>query len=111
LGVFGTVAFVSLLSYTVFTSVTFEPGRVVMHGVLYRGIVSAQDVERIELDPPVRTLSLEWRIGETSSALIIYRRGKPYVNCNAMPNGLKLRIANALQPENFALPSEARTPQ
>ena len=38
------------------------------------------------------------------SKLVIHRKGTYPIDASAMPDGLKLRIANALDPANFPLP-------
>jgi len=40
------------------------------------------------------------------SKLVIYRKGTYPIDASVMPDGLKLRIANALRPDEFPLPAE-----
>src|SRR3990172_6347091 len=69
LAVFSVICVFALLSPTVFVSVTIKPGAVILRGIFLRTIIRSGDVDRIELDPPVQTLSLEWRFGKPWSAL------------------------------------------
>jgi len=111
-GWFATVALIAfllilvlvLLSFFLFASIEIEPGRVVFHALFWRYSVLASEVARIELDPPVTTLSMEMPAWGRTSKLVIHRSGRHSLDASFMPDGLKLRIAHALAPGTFSLP-------
>jgi len=96
----------SLLSYFLFLSVDVRPGRIVFRAPFRSIIIQPPEVVRIELEPPVRSLSMEMPWWKPWSKLTIHRKGSRPIDASAMPDGLKLRIANALRPDEFPLPKE-----
>ena len=106
LAAFGGSCVLAVMSISVFVSVGIQPGRVVLRGLLHSTIVTSGEVETIRLDPPVHTLRMAWGFGRRWSVFTINRKGKAPIEASPMPDGLKLRIANALRPEDFPLPDE-----
>ncbi len=98
------VALYVLWSFFLFLSVDIRPGQVVLRAPLRRIHVVISAVERIELNPPVHSLSMDMPWWKPWSKLVIHRKGTYPIDASAMPDGLKLRIANALDPTNFPLP-------
>jgi len=101
------LAFVALYvgwSFFLFLSVDIRPGQIVLRAPLRRIHVDTSGVERIELNPPVRSLSMDMPWWKPWSKLVIHRTGTYPIDASVMPDGLKLRIANALDPANFPLP-------
>lgn len=95
-----------LWSFFLFLSVDVQPGKIVLRAPLRRFVVSAVDVERVELDPPLRSMSMQMPLWGRTSRLVIHRRGRHPIDASFMPDGLKLLIANALDPTSFPLPDE-----
>ena len=91
-------------SFFLFLSVDIRPAHVVLRAPLRRIHVDMSAVERIELNPPVHSLSMDMPWWKPWSKLVIHRKGTYPIDASAMPDGLKLRIANALDPANFPLP-------
>jgi len=122
--IIGEATVLVILSLTNFTSVDIEQGRVILRSLLWRIIVHASDVERVEMNPPVNTLSLEWSWWKDSSRCVIHRKsrhptpsqppliirnrpGETPIDISGMPDGLKRRIAQTLDPANWPpLPEE-----
>ena len=94
-----------LWSYWLFMAVEIGPGQVVLRAPFRRIVLVGSEVERIELTPPVTSLDMEIRWWEPWSKLVIHRRGRASVDASVMPDGLKLRIANALDSASYPLPS------
>src|SRR5436309_2998381 len=69
------VAVSFLVSFWAFVSVEVGEGRVVLRALFSQFVVHADDVQRIELDPPVRTLSMKYQWWKPWSKLIIHRNG------------------------------------
>jgi len=91
-------------SFVVFTSVDIEPGRVtLMNAFLRKVVVPAEAVDQVELVPPVHTTSLKWTWTDRQSMLSIHRKGRNTIRTSAMPEGLKLLIARALDPAHYAV--------
>ena|SRR2546428_2137836 len=93
-------------SFFLFLSVDIRPGRVVLRAPLRKFVVDAVDVERVELDPPVRSLTMKTPAWGRTSKLVIHRRKHNPIDASVMPDGLKMRIANALDPANHPLPKK-----
>jgi hypothetical protein len=89
------------ISFVLFTSVEIGAEEVTFRSLFRKLSVHRSEVQRVILDPPVHTLSLEWSWSERQSVLTIHRRGKNAVKTGAMAEGLKLRIAQALDPSHF----------
>ena len=98
------VAAYVLWSFFLFLSVDIRPGQVVLRSPLRRICLIASAVERVELNPPVHSLSMDMPWWKPWSKLVIHRKGTYPIDASAMPDGLKLRIANALRPDEFPLP-------
>lgn len=106
LGVIGAVILIivcgfSTLSFVAFTSVEIDSGEVVLRAPFWRWRIRASEVEWVELNPPINTLSLGWSWWERDSQCIIYRRARFKINASFMPDGLKRRIAQTLDPARW----------
>lgn len=88
-------------SFTIFTSVEIGPDMVILRAPVWRRRIRAGDVDRVELNPPVNVLSLNWAWWERDSQCVIHRKTKFAINASFMPDGLKRRIAQTLDPANW----------
>ena len=102
----GFVAAYTGWSFFLFLSIDIRPGQIVLRAPLRRIHVDMSGVERIELNPLVHSLSMEMTWWKPWSKLVIHRKGTYPIDASGMPDGLKLRIANALRPDEFPLPKE-----
>ena len=94
-------------SFFLFLSVDIWPGQVVLRSPFRRIHIVTSEIDRVELDPPVYSLSMDMPWWKPWSKLVIHRKSTYPIDASAMPDGLKLRIANALDPANFPLPPNA----
>jgi len=110
-------------SRSVFTSVEIGKDYVVLRAPFRKVILHSQDIDRVELNPPVRTLSMDWAWWKHSSVCIIhrkvsdpnraaahkehpwlvteYRYSEQPIDVTTMPDGLKRRIAQTLDPAHW----------
>ncbi len=106
LGAILAVIFIMILcfvatSFYAFTTIELTHGLVVLRSPLWRRKLKAEDVERVELSPPVNTLNMDWSLWRRTSQCIVHRRGSRPINLSFMPDGLKRRIAQTLDPTNW----------
>jgi hypothetical protein len=120
LTLFGTILVLMIGSIWAFTSVEIGPSYVILRTPLRATVIRSSEVERVDMDPPVHTLSLEWSWWARQSQCVIHRKtvdtahairhqrnpqlvakyaiGEQPINVSAMPDGLKRRIAQTLDP-------------
>ena len=123
LTLFGTMLVLMIGSIWAFTSVEIGPGLVILRTPLKATSIQASNVKRVDLKPPVHTLSLGWSWWNPQSQCVIYRKtvdfnhtlrhqqnphivakyaiGEQPINVSAMPDGLKRRIAQTLDPTHW----------
>ena len=86
--------------------VGISPGRVAIKRLFTTLVIDRRQVMRVALVPPIDdvTRKTPWWRGSVSGLSIEYkdRRKKPTVLNNISPEGLKLRVARTLNPENYA---------
>ena len=110
-------------SRTVFTSVEIGKNHVVLRAPFRKVNLHSQDIDRVELNPPVSTLSMVYSWWKRPSICIIHRkisdpnrvaahRKNPWmvteyryseqpIDVTTMPDGLKRRIAQTLDPAHW----------
>jgi len=116
-------------SRALFTSVEVGGDYVVLRAPFRKVVLRSRDVDHVELNPPVRTLSMDWGWWTRPSVCIIhrkvsdpnrtaahkknpwlvteYRYSEQPMDVTTMPDGLKRRIAQTLDPANWPpLPEE-----
>jgi len=82
-------------------SVTFEDGRVVIWAPFRRLRINRDEVQNVELNPKIETLSLHWSFFDVQSKMTIHIVGNRPLVLSMMPDGLKRRIAQTLDPVHW----------
>jgi hypothetical protein len=104
-----TLIFILVLSTVLIFGVEIGQDSVVLRYMFSRKRMEKDHVSRVEIDPPVHSDSLEYRyFGEKDSGCWIHLRNGAKLGFVGIPNGVKLRIARVLDPENF--PPSTRSP-
>ena len=97
-----SLVFILVLSTVLIFGVEIGPDRVVLRYMFRRKRIEKDHVSRMEIDPPVYSDSLEYRyFGEKDSGCWIHFRDGTKLGFVGIPNGVKLRIARVLDPENY----------
>ncbi len=98
----------ALLSNWLITSIIIGQDYVLLRYPLRRKKITPSDVSCVKLDPHTESDSLQWQwIGyRISKCRIDFENGET-LPIAYMPNGLMLRIARVLDPENFPPPTRS----
>jgi len=110
-------------SISIFTSVDIGENYIILRAPLRKVVVSSNDVDRVELNPPVMTLKMDWGLWTHPSVCVIHRRvsdpnraaahkknpwlvteyrySEQPIEIATMPDGLKRRIAQTLDPVHW----------
>lgn len=102
--VVGLLIILYLTSLRLVTGVEVGHDHVVLKHMFKKRRLTAEDVKKIILNPPVLSDSLKYRYwGELDSVITIeFESGEKLVT-SLFPNGVKLRMARVLDPETYPL--------
>lgn len=101
-GVLLAMSFVLIgFSFVAYTSVKIKPGTVILRSPIWRTTIRSTEVTWVKLDPPLNSLRMDWSWWKRDSQCVIYRRTKHQMNVSFMPDGLKRRIAQTLDPAHW----------
>ncbi|MFQ6107888.1 MAG: hypothetical protein ACE5QF_09965 [Thermoplasmata archaeon] len=96
------VVFLLLLSTRLVLDSKIGQDYVELRYMFKRKRIHAEEVLGVEISPPVYSDSLEYRYwGEVDSVCTIKLRNQKRILLSLIPNGVKLRMARVLDPENF----------
>lgn len=97
-----SLIFILVLSTVLIFGVEIGQNHVVLRYMFRKTRIETDHVSRVEIDPPVYSDSLEYRyFGERDSGCWIHFGNGTKLGFVGIPNGVKLRIARVLDPENY----------
>lgn len=104
----GFLIFLYLVSRGLILGSEIGEDYVLLKYLFKRRRIGTKEVSRVTIDPPVYSDSLNytWWGEKDSRCWIEFRDGEKLL-ATFMPNGVKLRMARVLDPENFPSPSES----
>jgi hypothetical protein len=82
-------------------SVTFGDGWVILWAPFRRLRMRREEVDNVELVPRAETLSPDWSFFDVQSRMTIHMENGRIVVLSMMPDGLKRRIAQTLDPAHW----------
>jgi hypothetical protein len=91
----------AIFSLGFFTSVVIGGESVILRAPFRRLCINRHEVSGVELNPGVHTLKLDWSFSDIPSKLTIHTTRMQTLTFSMMPDGLKRRIAQALDPAHW----------